>query len=101
MRSLRSRRVPLRTAAAPARSRLPSGVDDVDVPEPARHATVAHGVHLGGLSLSIIEGAAQVVALGTADHVERAPELRRAHLVRDVLQHAGDLSALDLVEELP
>ena len=28
------------------------------------------------------------------------PEVRRAHLVRDVLQHADDLAALDLVEHL-
>ena len=40
------------------------------------------------------------VALLAADHVQARPELRRLHLVGDVLEHADDLAAFDLVEDL-
>src|SRR3954462_5142520 len=75
-------------------------VDDVDVAEAARHAAVAHRVDLSGLPLSIEEAGAHLVALLAADHVHGVPEVWRAHLVGDVLQHAGDLATLDLIEEL-
>ena len=45
-------------------------------------------------------GAAEPVAALAADHVDARPELRRADLVGDVLQHADDLAAADLVEHL-
>src|SRR6476469_4598380 len=82
------------------RSCLSPRVDDVDVAEAARHAAVAHRVDLPRLSLSVEEARAHLVALAAADHVHRIPEVRRAHLVGDVLEHADDLATLDLVEEL-
>src|SRR6185503_18574660 len=72
----------------------------VDVPEAARHTSVTDGVRLAGLSLTVIECAAEEIALLAADHIHRSPEIGSAHLVRDVLQLADDLSALDLVENL-
>src|SRR5919112_4001710 len=62
---------------------------------------MAHRVHLARLPLPIEEAAAELVAGLPADHVHRVPEVRRAHLVGDVLEHAGDLAAADLVELLP
>src|SRR5450432_246025 len=61
---------------------------------------MAHRIRLARLSLSIVEGAAQLIALLAADHVHRVPEVGRPHLVRDVLEHANNLSTLDLIEEL-
>src|SRR5690242_7221433 len=61
---------------------------------------MAHCIHLHGLSLRITKRAAEEVALLAANHVEAPPELRRADLIGDVLQHADDLSAFDLVEDL-
>src|ERR1700757_3963105 len=81
-------------------SRRPSGVDHVDVAEAARHAAVAHRVALARLALAVVVGAAEEVALRSADNVHRAPELRRPHLISAVLEHADDLAALDLIEEL-
>src|SRR4029079_1788063 len=75
-------------------------VDDVDVAEATRHAALPHRVDLSGLSCSVEEARAHLVALLAADHVHRIPEVGRAHLVRDVLQLADDLAALDLIEQL-
>src|SRR5262249_36544679 len=81
-------------------SRLPPGVDDIDVAESRGDATVAHRADLPGLSLPVEEARAHRVARLSADHVHRVPELWRLHLIRDVLEHAVELSALDLVEHL-
>src|SRR6185369_10479252 len=61
---------------------------------------MADRVHLNGLALCVAERTAQEVALWTADHVQARPELRRLHLIGDVLEHTGDLPTLDLVENL-
>src|SRR4051794_11442554 len=78
----------------------PAGVDDIDVSEPRHWRTVAHGVHLDRLTLRVTERTAEKVALLAADHIEARPELRRLHLIGDILQHPDDLAALDLVEHL-
>src|SRR5690349_16636729 len=101
MRAWQLLRIPLETdsATSPPASAASCGaprVDDVDVPEPRDRRPMADRVHLHGLTLRIPERAAEEVALRSADHVERGPEIRRAHLIGDVLQHADDLAALDL-----
>ena len=58
-------------------------------------------VALRGLALAVVEGAAQEVGAGPADHVHAVPELGRAHLVRHVLERARDAAVLDLLEHLP
>src|SRR5690348_6774626 len=98
-RTLRARdSAPRSRAISPSRGT--SGVDDVHVAEASHGRTVADGVHLNGLTLGIAERAAEEVALRAADHVEAAPEFRRADLIGDILEHADDLSALDLIEDL-
>src|SRR5262245_5611511 len=76
-------------------------VENVHLREDRRRTTVAHRVALSRLTLRVTEGASQVIAARPADHLHRSPELRRAELIRDVLQHADDLAAFDLVEDLP
>ena len=61
---------------------------------------VRHRRHLARLALAVEEGAAEAVVALVADADAGVPELRRAHLVGDVLELLGDLAVLDLVEEL-
>src|SRR4026208_2329540 len=61
---------------------------------------MANSVDLRRLSLTIEEASTELIRLSSADHVHRVPEIRRAHLVCTVLQHAVELAALDLVEHL-
>src|ERR1035437_702683 len=82
------------------RSSFPPRVDHIDLLEAGRHAAVAHAVDLARLPFAVEERPAESVARLAADHVHRVPEIRRADLVGHVLQHAGDLASLDLVEEL-
>src|SRR5690606_32218243 len=84
-----------------ATSACPPGVDHVHVAEPGRRTAVAHGVRLAGLSLAVEEAAVQAIAAASSDHVHGVPEVRRADLVRHVLQHARYAAVADLVEELP
>src|SRR5688500_3645085 len=81
-------------------SRLPAGVDDVDVAEARRRTAVAHRVGLARLTLSVAERPAEPVAGAAADHVHRVPEVRRARLVGEVLHHPRDLPVAHLVADL-
>src|SRR5919112_1818652 len=79
---------------------LPARVDHIDLTEAARHTAVAHRVDLSGLALPVEEARAHLIAGLSADHVHGVPEIGRTHLIGHILQHAGDLAALDLVEDL-
>src|SRR5574338_428218 len=57
-------------------------------------------VRLRRLTFRVAERTPQPITVFTANHVHRVPEFRRAHLVRDILEHAGDLAATNLVEQL-
>src|SRR5687768_4534223 len=81
-------------------SRRPPGVDHVDLLEPARYTTMAHRVRLGRLALPVIETRTKLIALRSADHVHRVPEIGSPHLVRDIFQHSRDLAVANLVEDL-
>src|SRR5215212_5496438 len=81
-------------------SRLPPGVDDIDVAEATRHAAMTHCVRLTRLSLTVVECGTELIRFLAADHIHRVPEIRGTHLVRNVLELADDLSTLDLVEDL-
>ena len=59
-----------------------------------------HRRDLAGLRLAAVEGAAEHVRLRAADRLQRAPELGRRRLVRDVAQLADEPAAADLVEAL-
>src|SRR5688572_20439430 len=75
-------------------------VDDIDAIEARRARTVRHGRYLAGLPLAVEERAAEAIVALVADRRARVPELRRAHLVGDVLEHGPELAVLDLVEQL-
>src|SRR4051812_32336472 len=62
---------------------------------------MTHRVQLYWLPLCIAKCAAEHVRPPAAEHVEAAPELRRAHLICNVLEHPNDLATSDLVEHLP
>src|SRR5690606_19431791 len=76
------------------------GVDDVDAVETGGGRTVRDRRDLARLALAVEERTAEAVIALIGDGAARIPELRRADLVGDVLQHAGDLSVLDFVEQL-
>src|SRR5690606_4752694 len=76
------------------------GIDDVDAVEAGGGRAVRHGGHLRGLALAVEERAAQAAVGFVAGRAAVSPALRRADLVRPVLDHAGDLAILDLVEQL-
>src|SRR5690554_279502 len=76
------------------------GIDDVDAVEAGGGRAVRHRRHLRGLALAVEERPAQAVIGLVADRAAGVPELRRADLVGHVLDHAGDLAVLDLVEQL-
>ncbi|EEF93656.1 hypothetical protein CATMIT_01711, partial [Catenibacterium mitsuokai DSM 15897] len=84
----------------PRSAELAGGVDDVDAVEPRRAGTVRNRRDLPRLALAVEERTAQAVVLVVADRRARVPELRRADLIGHVLEHAGDLAVLDLVEHL-
>src|SRR5690606_33170716 len=77
------------------------GIDDVLPVETGRGGAVRYRRHLLRLSLAVEERAAEPVVGLVADGRAGVPELRRAHLVSDVLEHARDLAVLDFVEQLP
>src|SRR5690606_14777233 len=76
------------------------GIDDVDAVEAGGGRAVRHGRNLRGLALAVEERATQAIVGFVADRAAGVPELRRADLVSHVLDHAGDLAVLDLVEQL-
>ncbi|KAG1269824.1 hypothetical protein G6F65_013571 [Rhizopus arrhizus] len=76
------------------------GVDDVDAVEAGGGRTVRNRRDLAGLALAIEERTTQAEIAFIADGGAGVPELRRADLVSRVLDHAGDLSVLDLVVQL-
>src|SRR5688572_20349344 len=78
----------------------PRGVDDVDLLETRGGTSVADGVRLSGLALSIVERSAEPIRRSAADHVHRIPEVGRVALVGDVAQHADDPAAAHFVERL-
>src|SRR5690606_209013 len=53
-----------------------------------------------GLALAVEERTTEAVVAFVADRRAGVPEFRRADLVGHVLEHAGDLAVLDLVEQL-
>src|SRR3954464_6370245 len=61
---------------------------------------MAHRVHLSRLSFAVKERRAHGVALRTADHVHRIPEVWSTHLVRDVLEWPDRVAVPDLVNYL-
>src|SRR5665213_1343034 len=81
--------------------RFPPRVDHVHPFELGGRAAVAHAVDLPGLSFAVEERSADRVARLAADRFHRVPEVRGADLVGHVLEHPGDLAALDLIEDLP
>src|SRR5690554_1290966 len=76
------------------------GVDHVDAVKAGGGRAVRDGRDLRRLALAVEERAAQAVVVLVADRAAGVPELRRADLVGHVLDHAGDLAVLDLVEQL-
>src|ERR1041385_2546695 len=76
-------------------------VQHVDLPEARNGSAVADDADLARLALAIVERAVQLVGPASAETVARAPEVRRARLIRDVAQHARDLPFADLEERLP
>src|SRR5436190_750846 len=83
-----------------ARSCLPPGVDHVDVAESRGHAAVTDCVDLRRLPFAVVECSTEEITLLSADHVHRIPEIRCAHLIRNVLQHTDNLSSFDFIEHL-
>src|SRR5579862_7525320 len=81
-------------------SRFPPRIDHIDLGKTGGHGPVTHGITLRWLSLAVDERAIQLVARLPSDHLHRVPEVRRADLIRDVLEHADDFAAADLVKEL-
>src|SRR5688572_3223994 len=61
---------------------------------------MADRVRLRRLALSIIEARPELIALRPADHVHCVPEIGGPHLVRNILQHAGDLAVANLIKDL-
>src|SRR5262245_29381040 len=59
---------------------------------------MAHPAGLAGLAFSVAESAAQLVRLGAAKAVARAPEVGGARLIRHVAQHAANFSLHDFAE---
>src|SRR3970282_2439566 len=89
------RRCTIRASAQVAR-----GVDDVDAVEARRAGAMRDRRHLRGLALAVEERSAEAVVDLLAHGHARVPEFRGADLVGDVLDHAGDLAVLDLIEQL-
>src|SRR5258708_28059032 len=59
-----------------------------------------YGIALRRLPFSVKESAPQPVIVCIADSRAGIPELLRIRLVGDILQHTGDLSVFNLVEQL-
>src|SRR5712671_360758 len=79
---------------------IPPGVQNVDTLESRGRTAVAHRVRLARLAFAVGERAVHQIRRLAADHVHGIPKIGRSRLVGDVLQHAGDLAAFDLIEHL-
>src|SRR5688500_14776321 len=93
-------RIPNPESPIPASSQTPRCIDDVGAIEARGARTVRNGGNLARLALAVEERTAEAVIRLVADRHAGVPELRRADLVGDILDHAADLAVLDLVEQL-
>src|SRR5690606_39193968 len=93
-------RIPNPESPIPASSQAARGVDDVRAVEARGARAVRNRRHLAWLALAVEERTAETVVRLVADRGAGVPELRRADLVRDILDHRADLAVLDFVEQL-
>src|SRR5690606_20368093 len=78
----------------------PGGIDDIDAVEACGGRAMRDRGDLPRLALAVEERTTKAVVALVADRHAGVPEFRRADLVGHVLDHAGDGTVLDLVEQL-
>src|SRR5258708_3491200 len=72
----------------------------VDLAEACGRASMAHGVDLTGLALSVVEQAVLLPVSAAGDGIAGLPKIGRARLIGDKGNHAAFFAALDLPERV-